>query len=255
MDALIGHTGFVGSNLAAQRTFEANFNSKTIGDIRGQAFGTVVCAGVQAQKWWANQNPQADWDGIQALIDRLDSIQAERFVLISTVDVFLPPIGFTERQTDLDDPALHAYGKNRLKLEAWVAERFATANVVRLPALFGPGLKKNIIFDLMTDNQVEKIVPNSSFQWYSLDRLGADLATVEANDLDLVQLVTEPLPTQDILSTFFPDAKVAAPVEPAPAYDLKTEHAAVFGGGDGYIASRDTVLAELGAYLEKARGQ
>ncbi|WP_091737971.1 NAD(P)-dependent oxidoreductase [Phenylobacterium immobile] len=253
MDALIGHTGFVGSNLAAQRTFEANFNSKTIDQIQGREFDTVVCAGVQAQKWWANQNPEADWDGIQALIDRLSTVTAKRFVLISTVDVFLPPVGFTERQTDIDDPGLHAYGKNRLRLEEWVADHFEMANIVRLPALFGPGLKKNIIFDLMTDNQVEKIVPNSSFQWYALSRLGADLATVEAQGIDLVQLVPEPLPTQEILTTFFPDAKVAAPVEPPPSYDLKTEHAAAFGGANGYIASRDSVLAELGDYLKGAR--
>lgn len=253
MDALIGHTGFVGSNLAAQRPFQANFNSRTIAGIDGGEFATVVCAGVQAQKWWANQNPEADWDGIQALIDHLATIKAERFVLISTVDVFLPPVGFTERETDVDDPALHAYGKNRLKLEAWVADHFPVANVVRLPALFGQGLKKNIIFDLMRDNQVEKIVPNSSFQWYALARLAADLAIVEQNDIDLVQLVTEPLPTAEILATFFPDAKVAAPVDVPPAYDLRSEHAALFGGRDGYIASRDTVLAELGAYLASER--
>jgi hypothetical protein len=253
MDALIGHTGFVGSNLSAQRTFEANFNSKTIDQIQGREFDTVVCAGVQAQKWWANQNPAADWDGIQALIDRLATVRAKRFILISTVDVFLPPVGFSERQTDVEDPKLHAYGKNRLRLEEWVASQFEAAHTVRLPALFGQGLKKNIIFDLMTDNQVEKIIPNSSFQWYSLDRLGSDLAIVEDKGLNLVQLVTEPLPTAEILSTFFPDAKTAAPVEPPPAYDLITEHAEAFGGQGGYIASRDAVLADLGAYLAQAR--
>lgn len=253
MDALIGHTGFVGSNLAAQRPFAANFNSRNIDDIRGGAFDTVVCAGVQAQKWWANQNPEADWDGIQALIERLATIKARRFILISTVDVFLPPTGFSERQTNVDDPQLHAYGKNRLRLEEWVAGQFETSHTVRLPALFGQGLKKNIIFDLMNDNQVDKIVPNSSFQWYSLDRLGADLATVEDKGINLVQLVPEPLPTAEILATFFPDAKTAAPVEPPPAYDLVTEHAQAFGGQGGYIASRDEVLADLGAYLAKAR--
>src|SRR5205823_2320580 len=96
MDALVGHTGFVGSNLASQRQFGALFNSKNIEEMGGGSFGLVVCAGVQAKKWWANQNPEADWQGIVRLLDVLKSIQAETFVLISTVDVYTNPMGVTE---------------------------------------------------------------------------------------------------------------------------------------------------------------
>ena len=37
-DALIGHTGFVGGNLAAQHRFDAVFHSKTIESVRGVGF-------------------------------------------------------------------------------------------------------------------------------------------------------------------------------------------------------------------------
>src|SRR5581483_3428399 len=37
-DALIGHTGFVGGNLAAQHPFHTWFNSKNIEAIRGHRF-------------------------------------------------------------------------------------------------------------------------------------------------------------------------------------------------------------------------
>jgi hypothetical protein len=49
--ALIGHTGFVGSNLADQCNYSDCFNSKNISEMRGRSFDLVVCAGIQAKKW------------------------------------------------------------------------------------------------------------------------------------------------------------------------------------------------------------
>ena len=50
-DALIGYTGFVGSNLEATHEFGAKFNSRNITEIEGQSFGHLVCAGAPAKKW------------------------------------------------------------------------------------------------------------------------------------------------------------------------------------------------------------
>lgn len=46
--ALIGHTGFVGSNLNQQCEYSHCYNSKNIGDIKGEHFEEIVCAGIQA---------------------------------------------------------------------------------------------------------------------------------------------------------------------------------------------------------------
>jgi hypothetical protein len=42
-----------------------------------------------------------------------------------------------------------AYGRNRRALEAFCADHFDRCLIVRLPALFGTGLKKNFLFDIM----------------------------------------------------------------------------------------------------------
>src|SRR5262249_39258513 len=116
MRALIGYTGFVGSNLDRQGMFHARFNSKNFQALANQEFDEVWCAGVQAAKWWANQNPEADWDRISALLRMLGTIKARRFVLISTVDVFACPIGVDETTVPVHYDLL-AYGRNRLRVE------------------------------------------------------------------------------------------------------------------------------------------
>ena len=59
------------------------------------------------------------------------------------------------------------YGRNRARLESWVRATFPESHlVVRLPGIFGPGMKKNIIFDLVTRSPWRhKINLNTRHQW------------------------------------------------------------------------------------------
>lgn len=150
--ALIGHTGFVGGELSRQRDFTAVFNSSNIESIRGQTFDRIVCAGVSAVKWLANKEPKRDWVSIQRLMECLSNVSAADFVLISTIDVYRQTAGLTENDAPSTE-GLHAYGLHRLRLESFIAERFPGHAIVRLPALFGTGLKKNALYDLLHDNQ------------------------------------------------------------------------------------------------------
>src|SRR5262249_17224837 len=90
-DALIGSTGFVAANLLRQARFDDLYHHRNIADIRGRRYDTVVCAGARAEKWKANQAPEADREGIRALTDALEHVAARRFILISTVDVYPQP--------------------------------------------------------------------------------------------------------------------------------------------------------------------
>src|SRR3954452_9897381 len=107
--ALIGHTGFVGSNLARQHRFDATYNSSNIDSISGEEFDLLVCAGVRAEKWIANANPDADRAGIERLLKAVGTVKAHRAVLISSVDVFIAPAEVDET-TPVVTAGLHPYG-------------------------------------------------------------------------------------------------------------------------------------------------
>ncbi len=160
-DAIIGHTGFVGGNLARQAGFDFSYNSSNISDIKGKKFGTLVCAGARAEKWLINADPASDIMNLNALIDCLREVSAERLVLISTVDVYDRTAGVDE-ETPVFPERSEPYGRNRYYLEHFARGNFDNCLIVRLPALFGRGLKKNFIYDL--SHTAPKIIMKAKFE-------------------------------------------------------------------------------------------
>lgn len=147
--ALVGYTGFVGSNLASCREFTAIYNSKNIADAFDTSPDLLVYAGVTSAKFLANSMPEADREMCLNAFENICKINPKRLVLISTIDVY-------QDTQNVDENTLpnatdgNAYGKNRGELERLVSDKYETALNARLPALFGGGLKKNFIYDMLT---------------------------------------------------------------------------------------------------------
>lgn len=246
--ALIGHTGFVGSNLLARRSYDSLYRSSDIDTIRGREFDHLVCSGVQAMKWWANLHPEEDRAGIDRLLEPLSGVTAKRFTLISTIDVYPTPRGVDEDSV-IESEGHHVYGLHRLEVEDWIRGRFPEVVILRLPGLFGPGIKKNVIFDMLHDNGLEKIHPGGVFQYYDLRRLADDIDRAWELGLTLLNVATEPLGTGEIRDRFFPGKELGA-TGPAPTgYDMRSKHAADWGGANGYLYSKEQVMADLGSWL------
>lgn len=147
MKLLVGHTGFVGSNLKEQVHFDGLYNSQNISEAFGTNPDWLVYSGVRAEKFLANSEPEKDFGIILDAMSNIQKINPKKIILISTVDVYPNPVEVNEATPP--NPENHAYGKNRLYLENWVAENFTDYLIVRLPALFGKNLKKNFIYDLI----------------------------------------------------------------------------------------------------------
>lgn len=249
---LVGCTGFVGQTLLRSSPYDRLIHRTNLQDLIGRQCESIICAGLPATKWIANRQPEEDLRNMQDLCSALDTVTAERFVLISTIDVYPILEGADE---DFDCSALpnHAYGSHRLLFEQYVRRRFPHAVIARLPALFGTGLRKNALFDLLNDNGVDAINPESRFQWYPVARLHDDIKRAETSNVRLVNLVTEPVAIDEVVRRFFPEKSAGEHAAPAVRYNLTTRHAAAFGGNIGHIMSANEVLREIGAFVRAAR--
>lgn len=148
MKILVGDTGFVGSNILKNTTFDKCFNSKNIADAYNTNPDLLVYSGVKAEKFVANKFPDEDLDHINQTIENISKINPRKIVLISTVDVYDKTENVDENYfSDLEK--LQPYGKHRLILENWVRNNIEDHHIIRLSALFGINLKKNFIFDII----------------------------------------------------------------------------------------------------------
>ena len=191
MRALVGYTGFVGSNLNMYGDFGAVYNSKNIRQAFGSCPDVLYYAGVPARKFIADKNPRQDLEIIQNARGNIKKIRPKKLVLISTVDVFRNPSGKTE---DDKPDAVNAYGKNRAVLEDMAAQAVKDCHIVRLPGLYGKNIKKNFIYDfinyipsLLTDAKIASLagIDRSIYDYYA-DR-GDGFWRVKA-DIDRRQL-------------------------------------------------------------------
>jgi nucleoside-diphosphate-sugar epimerase len=248
MRGLIGHTGFVGSNLARQTRFDATYNSANIESIAGQEFELLVIAGVRAEKWLANANPEQDQAGIERLLSSLATVRAKQVILVSTVDVFMVPIEVDE-STAVATEGLHAYGRHRFALEQTVASLYPTL-VARLPGLYGPGIKKNVIHDFLKNHETHKIDSRGVFQFYGPHRLWQDLEAAMKAELGLIHLPTEPVSVAEVVRHAFGREFTNHVVDKPAVYDVRTNHSALLGGVGPYIETKAAELEGIRLFVD-----
>jgi nucleoside-diphosphate-sugar epimerase len=249
--ALIGYTGFVGSTLARQRAFDSQYNSKNIRDIAGHHFDLIVCAGAPAEKWKANAEPEQDRASLGLLSESLGKCTAERVILISTIDVYANPDGVDEA-TPIDPAKIQPYGRHRYELEVFVAQRFAKTHVIRLPGLFGQGLKKNLIFDLLNE-KLDWTDHRSQLQFYDLSRLWDDLQQVVAANLPLANFATAPVLASNVARRCFDFEYSFERDQPPPRYDMRTRFAEELGGSGHYLYDADETFRRIRQFVADQR--
>ena len=245
---LVGDTGFVGSNLRRQTEFELCVHRRNLDALRGIRADRLVLSCLPAEKWRINQAAQDDLDNLHRIQQVLSTVHARQVVLISTADVFLQPLDADEYAVP-QLTGLHPYGQHRLAFEEWVRQRFDRCCVLRLPGLFGVGLKKNVLFDLREGHRTEHIHPDGVFQWYPVSRLWADVERSLASDLSLVHAAPAPLRTSDLVAQLWPERELKPQAQAAPQYRILSRHAEQFGGEGGFWMSQTQVVDAIRDWL------
>lgn len=244
---LVGYSGFVGSNLRAQRPFDALIGSSNIREFASRRVRLAVVAAGDARKWYANQHPQEDEQHISRLSESLQAIECEQLVHFSTVDVYAARHG---DESGLNaGPATEPYGAHRLRLERELQSRFARVTTIRLPGLFGPGLKKNLIFDLMNGRSLAGFNPRSTFQWFDLAQVWSVAQAALEAGLDELNVTSVPIEVAELLDHLEVGAADTRQDAPLVNYDLRSRHADVWGGSNGYLFSREETLRRIANYV------
>ena len=243
MSALIGSTGFVGGHLQKGCEFTHTYNRANISEIQGLETDLLICAGLPAEKWKANMDPESDWSNMANLAQKISSVSADKAVLISTIDVYQPAIDVTEDDKP-DYIGEGAYGRNRAWFEAFFASQFSNVTIIRLPGLFASNLKKNFIFDLIQNrtDQISRVHKDSKFQFYNIQEIWELIHICQRNQISLLNVATEPVSAQEIADVF----NVALlDSENRIDYQMKSKHFKSFNGKNGFLRDKAEVLLAI----------
>ncbi len=301
-DAIVGYTGFVGQNLCLSRKFDNKYNSKNIQDAYDTNPELLVYAGIRAEMFTANHYPEQDFTNIKEAIENIRKISPKKLVLISTISVY--PVFEGDENTVLDENDGTTYGRNRRYLEKWVEENIKDYLIVRLPALYGRGIKKNFIYDiihyipgLLKTSKYEELFNNSSlarlyqdrgdgfykciaetkddkkalraffeksgfsalnftdsrseYQYFSLANLWNVINIALENNLHLLTIATEPILSSELYEYIYDqpfknEVSMSYPVE-----HLKSIHAEVFGGKDGFLYNKKQLLEDIKCFINE----
>jgi len=185
----------------------------------------------------------------------LQSVTIDELVHVSTVCVY----GASDRcdeDTVSDPKMLTPYGRNRRWLEDELASTFPTLRL-RLPQLFGPGIKKGLVYDLANDHRVECIRPDGVFQYYDLTRLWRDVNIARRAGLSVLNLATPPVVHRDLTSDVFGtelgetrDRPDESPFASMYTRNMTTRHASFFGRSGDYLLTRDEELDAIRSFVE-----
>jgi len=302
-NAIVGYTGFVGSNIISQAHFDKLYNTTNIEEAFGSNPDTLVYAGVKAAKYLANSNPNMDFEDIQAAISNVEKINPKRIILISTIDVYIKPQNVNEDSL-IEINEAEPYGANRLYLEEWVENYYSDHLVVRLPGLYGNNLKKNFIYDLMNEiprflsrekykelysqnpkisnyyfkqdngyykcRELESVElkrlkeyfissdfsavnftdSRAQYQFYNLAYIWKHILIALNNNLKKINIATEPVMMSELYEFIKGKSIMNHCVDFPPTYDMKTKHSGLYGGQNGYILDKVSVMEDIKKFVQ-----
>lgn len=257
MKIIVGNTGLIGKTITENETFDYSFNSKNISEYRDivKNGDELFLSCLPATKWLVNQNINEDILNINKLINTFSYVSYSKITLISTIDIYNDsPLCVNENYHP--NVSKFSYGNNRYFFELLVKQtlKYDDLKIFRLPALFGKHIKKNILFDLLTNNNVDKINADTTYQWYNLEHLSTDIKRYcdYYSSKTEFNFFTEPLHTSFILN-LFPEHKntVQENLNNSVTYDYKT----IYGDTNGYMYNKKLILNDIKKFVYDFRSQ
>ena len=193
-NALIGYTGFIGSNLKKKIKNCDYYNSKNIEKIINKSYNLVYFCGNDSRIWYVNKYPKKDKKNLSNILNKLSKINCNFFILISSIEVYRSSHKkkYNEK-TKLTLKNNLNYGENRFFFEKEIVKLFKKNLIIRLPVVYGNGLKKNVLFDIIYNNNLDRINTNDVLQFYPVKKLYGDIKKIVKNKVKLINLSSCPI--------------------------------------------------------------
>jgi nucleoside-diphosphate-sugar epimerase len=242
MKLLVGNTGLIGTTLKDSLVFDREYNRRNFERFYSE-MDDVYLSCLPATKWLINQNPIEDYYNMMSIFNILKQFSYRKIVLFSTIDVYShSPLKSNEKI--LPNYGELCYGSNRLIFESLIKTlECESLTILRLPGVYGKHIKKNVIYDLLNNNQVEKININSSYQWYDLSSLVDDVNKYQDGTYNLFP---EPLDTADLLEIFNSNPRDMNVSSEKTLYDFQTIY-----DSTGYIYSKERTVEKLKKFISE----
>jgi hypothetical protein len=249
MNILVGHTGLIGKTLSDGIDFDFKFNSSNMAEFNDAVPDgcDLYLSCLPATMWSVNGDLTGDIKNMVHVVETIKNKKYKNVFLFSTIAVYCESPE-NSNETFLPYFSKAIYGSNRYLFEMLIKDclKYENLKIVRLPALFGSHLKKNVFYDLMNDNQVDQINTASIYQWYNLKNLCADVELVKSFNGDVINLFSEPIPTEDVITEVFEmdlDNK-----KPFNNQNYRTSYSET-----GYWESRENILSQMKDFLDENR--
>ena len=142
--AVLGANGFVGSAICVELEKKKKKFTKITRDnyseFKGKEFGIIINSTMPSKRFWAKQNPELDYDEtVLKTKNILSDFKFDKIIQISSIS---------------SRCQLHTvYGKNKKEAEDLVAASNKYL-IVRLAPLYGKGLTKGVLIDMLNNTQV-----------------------------------------------------------------------------------------------------
>lgn len=247
MRILVGSSGLIGQTLQRFLDFDHIYNSKNINEFDEVPNGCdLYLSCLPATKWLVNKNPVDDLKNAIDIFYKIKNKTYNNVYLFSTIDVYNNAPLLVNEEFIPTFSSLN-YGSNRYLFETMVRDGldYQKVRIVRLPGLFGEGLKKNILFDIKHNNNIDQINMNSAYQWYDLSRLENDLGIIDRNTREVVNVFPEPVHTIDIMEIAMGE-KTIGYYGDSIKYNYRT-----LSSPTGYWYGKVTSLNEIRSFLCK----
>lgn len=154
--AVIGAQGFIGANLCEHLQAKGMRVTPMTHNTRLETFADAVfdsvyfCAG-NAKTFLSSKEPTHCLNkSVTELYRYLTQLKYIKFILVSSITVYPEKLAEKCEDIDLGLNNLSLYGAHKLLAERYVKEFAGSWVIARASGFFGPGLKKNLLYDLKT---------------------------------------------------------------------------------------------------------